>query len=390
MSLIREARNEDREEIYKLFWKSFNVLGEVEEVPYWNTPEKKNWSYVAERDKKPVATASFSHFDNSIRGVELPIAGVWGVATAPKYRYQGLVRKLMKAAFQRMREEKLVFSILDPFYIPFYEKFGYAKAERFERHLMTRGLLRFVHENKGVTFHQMEEDDDCSELMQVQQSMGRYGARVFHSERWLQTYIKKNHLYAIRDGDVTVAMVRFSFSEMKNGKRKLHADTIAYVHERYILSLMNLIYKYATNVSQIEMITDPSFPIRNFIIDSDDLTTTVEGRMMIRLVDFQGYCAQVKVPKDATESVVIELEDENCPWNSGIYKITPSQGKLEAERVDENPDIVLSDFQLSKVVSGFNSVNQLYSLQEISSSEEVAQKLESILPLEPLVAYPRF
>jgi predicted acetyltransferase len=390
MSLIREARNEDREEIYKLFWKSFNVLGEIEEVPYWNTPEKKNWSYVAEQDGKPVATVSFSHFANSIRGVELPIAGVWGVATVPQYRYQGLARKLMKASFQRMKDEKLVLSVLDPFYMPFYEKFAYAKAERFEKHLMTRESIRFLNENGAISFHQLTKDDNCSELMQVQRSMGRYGARIFHSERWLRSYIKKNHLYAIKNQDETVAMVRFSFSKMENGQRKLHADTIAYSHERYILSLMNLIYKYGTNASQIEIVTDPSFPIRNFIIDSDDLTSTVEGRMMVRVVDFEGYCSQVKVRDDSTASVVIKLVDENCPWNSGVHKITASKGKLSIEHVEESPDIILSDFQFSKIVSGFNSVSQLHSLREISCSEEIAQKLESIFPLEPLVSYPRF
>ena len=153
---------------------------------------------------------------------------------------------------------------------------------------------------------------------------------------------------------------------------------------------MNLIYKYATNVNQVEIITDPSFPIRNFIIDSDNLKSTIEGRMMIRLIDFEGYCRLIKVPNDSTESVVIELVDKNCPWNSDVYQITPSQGKLEVERVSKTPDIALSDFQLSKVVSGFNSVSTLHSLQEISCSKKVAQKLESIFPLEPLVAYPRF
>ncbi|TFG14130.1 GNAT family N-acetyltransferase [Candidatus Thorarchaeota archaeon] len=390
MSPIREARNEDREEIYKLFWKSFNVLGEVEEVPYWNTPDKKNWSYVAVEDEKPVATASFSHFDNSIRGVELPIAGVWGVATVPQYRYQGLARKLMNAAFQRMKNEEIVFSILDPFYIPFYEKFGYAQAEVFRRHLMTRESLRLAHANENITFHQIKENEDITDLMTVQQSMGRYGSRIFHPKRWLQTYTKKNHLYAIKDMNETVAMIRFSFSKLQNGKRKLTADTIGYTHEKYILSLMNLIYKYGTNANQIEIISDPSFPIRNFVVDDDDLGSTIEGRMMIRLIDFEKYCGRIEVPKDATESVVIKLIDGNCPWNTGVHKITPSRGKLEVEHVDETPDIVLSDFELSKVVSGLNSVSQLHSLQEISCSEEVAQNLESIFPLEPLFSYPRF
>ncbi|MGY5854327.1 MAG: GNAT family N-acetyltransferase [Candidatus Thorarchaeota archaeon] len=136
MPEIREAREEDRKSVIGVLWKAFDTAESYESVEKadwikrWHQPEKQDWAYVAVDSGKVVANLCFfATEENIIRGRPVKFGGVWAVATEPSYRRRGLIRGLFDESFPRMREEGCVLSILDPFYRPFYEKFGYAIAE---------------------------------------------------------------------------------------------------------------------------------------------------------------------------------------------------------------------------------------------------------------------
>ena len=111
---------------------------------------------------------------------------------------------------------------------------------------------------------------------------------------------------------------------------------------------------------------------------------------MMRVVDFEGYCRSIVVPKDSTESVIVELKEDQCPWNEGIYKLAPGDGKLDVEKSNEDPEITLNPYQLSEVISGISPAMQLREFREIECSQETARRLESIFPEDVFYSYVRF
>jgi hypothetical protein len=65
-------------------------------------------------------------------------------------------------------------------------------------------------------------------------------------------------------------------------------------------------------------------------------------------------------------------------------------GTLIAEQVSKTPDIVLSEFQLSKMISGVSPATQLRAFREIGCSKGTASRLEAIFPADTFFSYVRF
>ncbi|MEG1810922.1 MAG: GNAT family N-acetyltransferase [Clostridia bacterium] len=59
-------------------------------------------------------------------GIPKPIGFVAGVATLPQYRKMGIAAAMLKHSFAAMREAGHCATVLQPFDVGFYEKFGYA------------------------------------------------------------------------------------------------------------------------------------------------------------------------------------------------------------------------------------------------------------------------
>ena len=58
-------------------------------------------------------------------GQEWKMGGIAGVATYPEYRRNGYVKKLLIQALEKMRNDQQIVSLLHPFDIGFYRKFGW-------------------------------------------------------------------------------------------------------------------------------------------------------------------------------------------------------------------------------------------------------------------------
>jgi predicted acetyltransferase len=81
-----------------------------------------------------------------------------------------------------------------------------------------------------------------------------------------------------------------------------------------------------------------------------------------------------------------------CPWNQGIFRLTPNGGKLEIECLDDSaePDVSLDALRLSEVIGGLTTALTLRSLGKIVCSAESAEKLEAMFPADSFVSYQRF
>jgi predicted acetyltransferase len=394
---IREAREEDRESAPRLLWRAFEATEDFEQVrakswmKRWHQPKNRDWAFVAVDDNKVVSNLSFFVTDNDvIRGNPVMFSGVWAVATEPHYRRRGLVRKLFDASFPRMREEGAVLSILDPFYRPFYEKFGYALAERRAKHVFKRDQLRYVKGPTDIIAHEASTSGDIDKAIEVEKSMARFGSRFFTSRIIWQEVVQEGNLHILERDSKPVATVGFLFRKPASG----HGYDVIVMSTRFktddvFPAVLELVCNYIPTAQTVTWWLDAEVPLRHFFV-SHHAETYQMGSMMMRVIDIEKYCSSIRVPSHATEKVTIELKDNQCPWNSGRYTLIPTNGRLEALQANTTPDIVLNEFQLSEVISGISPPTLLRAFREIDCTEETAIRLESIFPAETFVSYLRF
>lgn len=397
MFQVREATEDDREGALRVLWKAFEGFRDFDEMKkddwtqYWNRPEDEDWAYVAVEDGQVRACLSFFASKNDvIRGAPVRFGGVWGVGTEPHYRKQGMIAALVRESFNRMANEGIVLSILDPFFPPFYEKFGYAQAESRVVHKFKHDNLREVKGSEQITTRVLEDTAEAPKALKLQESMARFGSRVFFLQKSLENLIKKNHYHILeRDGN-PVGAIKFWFKKVSDWEFNLDISATSFISMDVLPSIVELVSKYSVNAKEVNWYCDPEIPITYFMKDPEDAPVASSGRMMMRVIDFEGYCSSIKVPSHATESIVVELVDRDCDWNTGVYLLSPNNGKLDVERVDSTPDVFLNDIQLSRVISGRTRATVLRGLGGIECSKESAMKLDLIFPEESFVSYQRF
>lgn len=395
---IREAREEDRESAARVLWRAFEALESLENIQKsdwfknWHQPQMSDWAYVAVDNDKVVSNLCFFVTDNDvIRGNPVMFSGVWAVATEPHYRRRGLVRRLFDISFPKMREEGAVLSIIDPFYRPFYEKFGYALAEKRLKHVFTRQQLKRVAGPSDITSHEAMDKDDIDKAIEVEKSMARFGSRFFVPRRIWEDAMKRGNLHILERESEPVGTVGFTFRKPDRTGHglDLQIGLTRYKTDDAFLSILDLVYNYIPNVQTITWWTDAEVPLRHFFLEHNAETYNT-GSMMMRVIDIEGYCQSIRIPEQAVEGVTIEIKDNQCPWNSGVYTLMPEEGRLVANRVDRASDITLNEFQLSQVISGVTPATMLRAFGEIQCTNHTASKLETIFPVDIFLSYLRF
>jgi predicted acetyltransferase len=290
----------------------------------------------------------------------------------------------------KMHKEGAVLSILDPFYRPFYERFGYALAEKRAKHVFSREQLKHVTGPSDITSYEATNLKDVEKATKVEKTMARFGSRFFKSRRVWEQVMKRGNLHILERDSEPVGTVSFVFQKSSSGHGlNMQIVSTLYTTDDVFLSILELVYNYVPNVQTISWWTDAEVPIRHFFLDHNAETFQI-GSMMMRVIDVEGYCKSIRIPEQTNDDVTIELRDNQCPWNSGVYTLTPMNGTLTAERVSKTPDIILSEFQLSKVISGYSPATQLRAFREIECNREIASRLEAIFPADTFLSYLRF
>jgi len=395
----REAKEEDRDSAIRLLWKAHEVTSSLDEVrkadwtEHWANPEERDWAYVALDGKEVVSNVSFfEDTTNVIRGNMVPFSAVWGVATLPQHRRKGLVRKLFIESFKDMREKGMSLSILAPFYKYYYERFGYQLAESRVKHEFPRNLLRLTKGDPKITNRELTNTSAVSTCLKMEESMSRFGSRNFHTKSTIERMIKENHYHLFERDGQPVGTVKFHFFKVKDEHIDLGVYATAYTSVDVFPSIVELVGYYATNATKIRWYTDPEVPVRYYQDDLQHWDSVEWGGMMMRIVDIEKYCNTIKVPTNATESFTLKLSDDMAPWNTGTFKLVPSSGRLEIERLDDSiePDVSIDTLQLSEMIGGLTPATTLRGLGKLDCTQDVAKHIEAVFPADSFVSYQRF
>lgn len=400
---IRKGQEEDRDSVVELLTRVFKPIESFQEWwidgwrEFWNRPQFENWAFVATYKGRVVANLSFFKNDslNCIRGNPVCFGAVWAVGTELEHRRQGLLRGLFDQAFPVMNEHGMVLSILDP--SPYqgaqiaYEKCGYAVVECRFKHDFLPSALRTVEGNPDITVRNLKNAEEHRKVADLEFGMSRYGSRVFTWPNAFEQAIKDRQLFLFERGSEAVACAKCSHVKTDEDSTLQVAMTY-FTSYKVLPSIIGLIGQLSRNVANVEWICEPQIPIRDFVQNVHRLKTQSIGTMMMRIVNFEGYCKSIQVPDSAEGKLILKLTDSLCPWNEGIYELNAREGTLEVNRGSHEKEIevTLTPFQLSKVIGGLIPPLKLQELRIITCLPETAKMLEAIFPRDSFLSYVRF
>ena len=382
-----------KDEVTQLWWKCFNPNQTVEEVAKWAHRDLDEMEVLwgAEEAGKLVAVlAATKDCENSFRGAKLKFSGIGGVATLPEYRRDRLVRKMFKPFFHYANKQDIVISALEPFDFPFYEKFGYAMSGQNSRYEFPSTELKPIQGPAGITCKPYDPENDADDVMAVQRSMARFGSRLFIPLHRLKSKSIPHGYVFERDGEI-VGCILVRFKEAENTwKLRMNINYTWFKSDDVLPAIVDFVYRYGSQTKEISWTMEPEIPLEYFLKNPGHQTRKREGHMMFRVLKFKEFCQQITAPMAATESVVVKLTDEHCPWNDGVWKLTPSGGRLEIQPTKQEPEISFTALQLSHALGGLMTASLLQRIAGLDCSLDAAERFTKIFPAISQFFYAHF
>ncbi|GAB2675783.1 enhanced intracellular survival protein Eis [Paenibacillus thermoaerophilus] len=327
-----------------------------------------------------------------LNGESVPMGGVGGVATWPEYRRGGKVERLLHAALAQMKERGQNWSMLYPFSVPFYRKYGWELFADEKRYKIPRDKFPRLPEVPG----RMEDASGNYELLNAvyRQWAVRYNGMLDRTESWWEHRVaggrKPGRALVYRDASgqaqgYVIMQVR---------------DRLAKVHELVALTeeakrgIWKLLSDHDSMADWIEM---------TVTADDDQLDLLPEPRVdigvtpyfMARIVDIVPALREYRfAPGPGAESAAIAVQDEHAPWNEGLYRLEWSaEGTLiAADRVGEPgqgetdgslPRLKAGIAPLAAMLMGYRRPAALARQGRISGDPEAIELLERRLPVRP-------
>jgi len=291
-----------------------------------------------------------------------------------------------------MRDDGIEISMVDPdrLLFQFYERFGYGFFESAKLYELDTASLRKVKSDPSISYRAMEDKKEWYKIPQIQRAMSKFGSRVFSIRREIEYLIESGSCLLIERGTEPIGVVKYSLAKDAE-KTWLNIWPVScYVSLDVFPSIIDIIQRYATDAQGIRWFCGTESPVLHYTQGPQNVIAKDWGNMMMRVVDFSNFCTSIDIPHNAEDKCIIQLVDEYCPWNEGIYMISPANGKLDVEHSDREPEVVLDAVNLSRIIGGHTTATILHGLAEIHCSRKTAERLEAIFPSDQFFSHYRF
>ncbi len=301
----------------------------------------------------PVAVAGCPTMTQNVRGKIFEMGGVAEVSTHPKARRKGYIRKLMRYAYEQLKNQGYVLSCLYPFRESFYERLGYVTFPQSRQASFKPHDLRPLFEKDlgGETeLSQVSEayDDYWDYTLAMQPKV--HGMAIFKDSQ-KESAVQGNRTWVLRawvNGEL-VGVMSYSLKGNEMMNFTLQAPRFYYSNSQGKYLLLEWIARHIDQAGEVKIWLPAYEQPNTWLSDINPKLEPVFVAPMGRVLDVAGICGMEAGPGSFTA----EITDPDCPWNDGIWKFESVSGKLEITPT-QSADCKLTIQGLSALLYGVN------------------------------------
>ena len=337
---------------------------------------------------RPVALAAAYAFDLAIPGGELPCAGVTWVGVLPTHRRRGILRDFMARQLDDVRSWGEPIAALWASEASIYGRFGYGAA--------VPGLVaksdarRFAlkHDRpSNVTVRLTDFDEAYSLFPAVYDAVrSRRAGMLSRSETWWKELrladpkewrrgaSQKFYAVAEVDGNVEGYATYRVKDEWEDGfsKSEVRVVEVQATTTAAELELWRFLHSIDLTVKVDVFSIDPALTLFLNVRDPRALRLRLADALWLRLVDLDA-ALKARSYKPG-ESLVLEVTDEFCSWNTGRYRVGDDAGRTE-----DTADLALDVADLASVYLGAFDFHRLVHSGRASERRDGAAEAATLL-----------
>ena len=317
---------------------------------------KESKKYILYEDDIPVSTLGSIPMTQNVRGKIYTMQGIAGVATYPEGRRKGFVKKLMKLALSDAKKDGMVTSTLYPFREKFYGKFGYTPYPHEKEALIRPENLRDIStiETRGMV-ERVVGKEAIDRLYIFQKSvqskihgMGLFTELITKRMEKLDFWAAFTVVDGVDTGMMTFTTKGFEGEFLVN--RFLYRDANA----KYLL--LKHIYSHLDQFHSVKLRILPNERPETWIYD---MKLKVNSRSWVpssmgRVLDIK----RIGGMNVGEGEIKIELEDQDCDWNVGKWRLYSDNGKLVIEET-ETSDFTININGISAIIFGGYEIDDI-------------------------------
>ncbi|MGI8926143.1 MAG: GNAT family N-acetyltransferase [Tepidiformaceae bacterium] len=393
---IRPCADRDEMKTYGDIVSYVFASNEREDVSEELASTQPEWTTCAFVDGRMATTLGAFPFTVRLNGAPVPMAGVTAVGTLPQYRRQGLLRRVMDAAFDQMHERGQPFAILWASMGAIYQRFGYGLASEQSVYSFDPRFAGFEREAPVAGTITLESRDDAYPIMKqnyIEHATPRNlmihraaalweaavlrpakkGYPVYHAIYRDQSGNARGHVvYRTEDGDGG-ADFRPGPGQTLNVRDYIALDLDAY------RALWNFVRGHDL-VGRVRMwnALPPDDAAQDLLLEPRMLERRTLDGIWMRVIDVEAGLP--RRPYGARGELTFTIAgDEMCDWNNGTYLLETDGTTTEVQRRERAPDLVMPVATLATLVSGLRTATHMSRIGKLeAASPEALERADAL------------
>lgn len=313
------------------------------------------------------------------------MGGVAGVATYPEYRRSGYVKELLQHSLQMMKKDGYTVSMLHPFAVTFYRKYGWELCANLLVCHLTKSDLVMKKQVNG-TVKRFNKENHPEEVEKLYETFAeRFSGMLVRNEKWwLQAVYEDLTLAIYYDENKTAA--GYMLYKIENYKMTVHE--FVPLHNEARNGLWNFICQHDSMIKELEMTVSENEQLL-YTLQEPRVKTEIKPYFMGRIVDVEQFLKQYELNwNNVQQEVILHITDSFAPWNNVSVRLVNYEITIIEEPMDKG--IKLDINALSTILLGYKRPLELNELELISGSEEEIRAFENVVPVHKPFIYDFF
>lgn len=275
------------------------------------------------------AKATVLDLEFYVGGRVFKAGGVAGVATWPEYRRQGLVARLLEHSLQEMRAKRQVLSMLHPFAVGFYRKFGWELYTDQKKYTLTAAQLppRIPYSGK---IERRSSRDSLHALYHAVAS--RYNGSLARTPLWWKYHAPGGNgaqvAVYVDDSGKDQGYLLYTVKDMELTVHELMA--LDHNAEKAIWSFIGQ-HDSMIKLARITVPIDDTLPD---MLPDPRIAQEIHPYFMARIVDAEAFLQQYPFRSgNEHDTFKLSITDKHAPWNEGMYELAISaEGVVQVKK----------------------------------------------------------
>ncbi|WP_318581754.1 GNAT family N-acetyltransferase [Bacillus paranthracis] len=313
------------------------------------------------------------------------MGGVAGVATYPEYRRSGYVKELLQHSLQTMKKDGYTVSMLHPFAVTFYRKYGWELCANLLVCHLTKSDLVMKKQVNG-TVKRFNKENHPEEVEKLYETFAeRFSGMLVRNEKWWLRAVYEDLTLAIYyDENKTAA----GYMLYKIEKSKMTVEEFVPLHNEARNGLWNFICQHDSMIKELEMTVSENEQLL-YTLQEPRVKTEIKPYFMGRIVDVEQFLKQYELNwNNVQQELILHITDSFAPWNNVSVRLANYEITIIEEPMDKG--IKLDINALSTILLGYKRPLELNELELISGSEEEIRAFENVVPVHKPFIYDFF